>query len=449
MANFGVIRWYLGSFVGALALIAGGVTIASVWSRVSDEPTAPPRQTASPLAVSMAGWPKLLGASGHSTSPETGLAVTWPDAGPPVVWQREVGAGYSSPVVTDEGLLLLHRVADRERLECLDLQSGEVRWVCEYATHYQCRVRYSSGPYSTPVIHEDRVYFQSAEGALRCLEMATGELVWKRELSREYAVPEAEWGVGHSPCLAGGRVLLNLGGTPEAGVVALDALTGTTLWTATDYRASYASPVAATIHGLEHLFVFNAEGCVSLDPRDGRERWLVKFGIGRRTGSANAVSPLVCDDLLLLTAGPGPGALCLRILPDGGFEEVWRERRALDSQFNNQILLDGHVYGFTSKWQGASQLVCLELKTGKPRWNWTSDLGRGSGLAVDGTLILLGEAGHLAAFEATPAGPKVRSSTTEPILAAPCYSAPALHRGLLYVRNERQLLCLSLRKSAP
>lgn len=391
------------------------------------------------------GWPKLLGPSGHSTSSETDLRFDWPESGPPEIWRREIGTGYSAPVVTVAGLLILHREGDLERLDCLDPESGVRRWRCEYPTKYRCKVRYSSGPYSTPTIVGDRVYAQSAEGALRCLDLATGQVIWKRELSRQFEVPTAEWGVGHSPCVSAGRVFINLGGTPSAGVIALAADTGKTIWTATDYRASYATPVAATIHGQEHLFVFNAAGCISLDPEDGRERWFVEFGIGSRTGSANAVTPLVSGDLLLLTAGPGPGALCLRILPDGNYEQVWRERRMLDSQFNNQMLLGGHVFGFTSKWEGESHLVCAELTTGRPCWRWNGDLGRGSGLAVDGRLILLGEEGTLAVLKATPDKPQVSWITATPILESPCYSAPALHRGLLYVRNERRVLCLSLR----
>lgn len=459
MAKSRIVRRNLLLVYAAIVLVACGGAIAAAtvaglfWADkgrlrrlVETTPgTNPTESSADNLRDQFPGWPKLHGPSGHSTSGETGLATSWEKAGPPEIWRRKIGTGYSSPVVTDAGLFLLHRLDDFERLECLDPETGDCRWKCEYATNYKCQVRYSSGPYSTPVIDGDRVFAQSAEGALRCLSVESGKVLWKRELSREYEVPETEWGVGHSPCVSQGRVFINLGGTPSAGVIALDAMTGETLWSATDYRSSYATPVLATMHGREHLFVFNSQGCVSLDPADGRERWFVEFGIGRRTGSANAVSPLVSGDLLLLTAGPGPGCLCLRILPSSDYEEVWRERRVLDSQFNNQILLNGHVYGFTSKWQGESNLVCLDLRTGKARWKWTSDLGRGSGLAADGRLILLGEAGHLASLDATPEGPKIRAFTTEPLLEAPCYSAPALHRGLLYVRNERCIRCLNLR----
>jgi hypothetical protein len=145
------------------------------------------------------GWPKLLGPTGTSSSSELGLRVEWFASGPPVVWRREIGSGYSAPAVTDDGLLVLHRVDNDERLECLDPATGRERWVAKYPTRYKCQYRYSSGPYSTPVIDEDLAYAQSAEGELRCLDMRTGKVVWKRELSREFEVPEADWAVGHRP----------------------------------------------------------------------------------------------------------------------------------------------------------------------------------------------------------------------------------------------------------
>ena len=35
----------------------------------------------------------------NGTSPETGLLAAWPKEGPPKVWEKQVGEGYSGPVV--------------------------------------------------------------------------------------------------------------------------------------------------------------------------------------------------------------------------------------------------------------------------------------------------------------------------------------------------------------
>jgi outer membrane protein assembly factor BamB len=174
--------------------------------------------------------------------------------------------------------------------------------------------------------------------------------------------------------------------------------------------------------------------------------WFVEFQ-PKGADSWNSTSPAVWQDLVLLVAGPGPGSLCLRVKPDGGYEEVWKERRAaLDSQFNTVIPLEGFAYGFTSKWNRQAQFRCIDLRTGQMQWEFPSQIGRGSALAVAGRIMLWGEEGHLACLDADPRELHVRSLTPEPLLGAPCFSAPVLHRGLLYLRNEGTLVCLSLRK---
>lgn len=392
------------------------------------------------------GWPRLHGPGGTSTSPEIGLKTDFSAEGPPLVWERPVGRGYSSPVVSDAGLIVYHRQKDEERLDCLDPKTGDARWSVGDATTYKNKFEYSDGPYSTPVIDGDRVLALSAEGVLRCRALATGDLLWERDLRKDYQVQAGLFPFGHSPCVDGPRIILNAGGIKtKAGVVALDRMTGQTLWTATDHGPSYATPVIATIHGRRHAFVFTAKGLVSLEPDTGTVRWTIEWGVQESEDRVNAVTPLVYGDLVLLSAGPGPGNLCLRILPDSSAVKVWEHHRALDSQFNNQMCRDGYVYGFTSIRNRSAAFVCVDLLTGKIRWEWESELARGSGLMVQNRFLLLGEHGQLACLDVNPHEPVVRSQMARPVLQKPCFSAPALHRGRLYLRDEKKLLCLSLR----
>lgn len=395
------------------------------------------------------GWPRLHGPNGHSVSEELGLIDSFPATGPEILWDRYIGTGYSAPVVTEAGLILLHRKGDREILECLHPETGATQWTHSWQTAYECRFEYSSGSYSTPLIAGSIVIACGAEGWFHGVDFATGKELWQRNLHRELDVPPGLFAVGASPCPDGTQIIFPLGGRQrQAGVIALDIETGQTRWTATDHGASYATPVVTALHGRRWCFVFTQQGLVALDPDKGTQHWFIPFGVGEDPDSVNAVAPLIWQDLLLLSAGPGPGNLCLRIRPDGSHETVWKNRRALDSQFNNQICRDGFVYGFTSKWNKAASLVCLDLRNGDIRWIYPSDLMRGSGLLADGKLILLGEHGHLALLRATPDAdaPEVLGFTAEPLLSRPTYSAPALCRGRLYLRNEKRLLCLDLRK---
>jgi hypothetical protein len=141
------------------------------------------------------------------------------------------------------------------------------------------------------------------------------------------------------------------------------------------------------------------------------------------------------------------GASASACLPDGGYSEVWRERRGLDSHYNTLVRVNGEVFGCSARDRAAS-LHCIELASGRLRWKLSSELGRGMALAVDGHLLLLGEYGQLASLPISAKRGGLTSLTSHAVVDAPCYTTPVLCRGLLYVRNEKSLVCFDLRSSS-
>jgi outer membrane protein assembly factor BamB len=405
-----------------------------------------PTESFSRTAGDSLGWPCFQGPTHNSVAYESGLLDSFPPAGPQELWRREVGTGYSSPVVTDSGLIVFYREGDEEIIECLDPESGESQWKFPYPTAWVCEYEYSNGPYSTPVIDGEVVYAVGAEGKLHALRIDSGELVWRRDLKADYAPTKMLFCMGASPLIHGDRLFYTLGGSVgESGTICLDKRTGETLWTATDHEAGYATPVVAEIHGREYLFVFDHFGLVALDPTSGQVHWEIPFQ-SRSPDTVCATSPVIYQDLVMVTMGPAPGALCVRVLPDGGYEEVWRERRVIDSTWNNVVHYDGNLFGYTSK-RIRSQLRSIDIRTGEVRWQWESDLERGSLIAADGKLIAFGEHGHLALLKANPYACEVLAMTVEPLLKTPCYPLPALFRGRLYLKNETTLVCYDFRHS--
>ncbi|HEX5102542.1 MAG TPA: PQQ-binding-like beta-propeller repeat protein [Pirellulaceae bacterium] len=396
-------------------------------------------------AIDPRGWPCLFGPELTSVSRETGLRIEWPAAGPPLLWQIPVGTGYSSPVLVDDDLIVLHRIENRELLSCFDAESGQPNWEHDWPTSFQCKYAYSSGPYGTPLIDGDVVFAAGAQGRLVAVSRADGALIWERDLQADRKLADGLFGFGPGFAIDAERFYLNAGGGEmNAGVIALDKRTGETLWTATDHAMAYTTPRFMMVAGRRLLLVLTKVGLTCLDPATGDEHWTYEFH-SKGVDTINAVAPAIQDNLVLLVAGPGPGSVCLRIRADLSYEEVWKDRRVLDSQFNTLVHEAGHIYGFTARRQGGSIFKCLEFATGKLRWEYSSPLDRGQAIAADGRLILLGEHGLLTALALDPARLQVISTTAEPLLASPCYSSPALHRGLLYLRNESRLLCLRLR----
>jgi outer membrane protein assembly factor BamB len=388
-----------------------------------------------------ADWPQFLGPNRNGTSPETGLLVTWPDKGPPKVWEKEVGDGYSGPVVAGNRLILFHRLANNEVVECLDPANGKGVWKFEYPTAYQDDYGKGNGPRATPAIAGNKVYTLGAEGKLHCLDLEKGTKVWSRSLHDDYQVKKGFFGVATSPLVEGNLVLVNVGGK-GAGIVAFNKDDGKEVWKATEQAASYSSPVAATIDGVRHVFFFTREGIVGLDPANGTVRFSKRWR-ARLDASVNAATPLVVDDLLFVTSSYSTGAILHRIKKDG-IAEVWKGDQALSSHYNTPVVHQGYLYGLDGRQEGGgAELRCVELKTGIVKWS-KERFGCASLILADGRLIALCENGDLVLVEPTPDSYKEKARAR--LLNRPVRAEPALVNGRLYARDDSKLICWNLKK---
>lgn len=454
-------------------------------------------------SITAADWPQFLGPTANGVSTETGLIDRIPTNGPPQVWKRDIGTGYSAPSVRGGKLVLFHRLKDQEIVECLDAATGKPLWSHQDPTRYQDPYGYNNGPRCTPLLTPEYCYTFGAEGRLLCLKLSTGEVVWKRETSQDFEVPEAFFGVGSTPILEGGKLIVMVGGQPNSGVVAFDPATGKTLWesvgkscwdgvvsigwrgelpyrwTGVEKLASYSSPFAATIHGKRHLLCVMRQGLVSLDPADGKVRF-VRWFQSQANDSVNAMTPVVDGDKVLVSATYyRVGSFVLRVKPDGqSFDEVWRHPKSpferdpnfgsyvvptLEMHWSQPILVDGMLYGFSGRNEPDVSFRCVEFNTGKLRWErnerWghpapnsqaqPNVFGRGAAVLAEGRLIALGEGGLLGMFKPNPDKCEELGRWQVPELHYPCWAAPVLSDRRLFLRSENQLVCLDMTAKKP
>jgi outer membrane protein assembly factor BamB len=466
--------------------------LAAVLAAVFASPVSPMAR-----AADAEDWPRFLGPHANNISAETGLLDKWPTNGPPLLWEKTVGAGYSAPSVRGELLVLHHRVGDEEVLEAFNAANGKPVWRHAYPSTFVDPFGYNNGPRCTPWLTTNRCHAFGAEGRLLCLELQTGKVIWQRDTAKEWKVPEAFFGVGSTPILEGDRLIVMVGGQPNAGMVALDAATGKTLWesvgqknwegvittgwrreepykwTGREKLASYATPVAATIHGQRHILCVMRQGLVSLNPTNGAVNFSYWFQ-SLANDSVNAMCPVVQGDLVLISAAYYRiGAVLLRVKPDGkSVEQVWRRPsqvpntlpairatppQPLEIHWNTPVLHDGFLYAFSGRDEPDAQFNCVEFMTGKLVWSrdehWQKHpphgsqfpaYGRGSAIMADGKLIALGEGGKLGLFEVNSKAPVEISSFQVSQLGYPCWAAPVLSRKRLYLRSENRLLCYDL-----
>ncbi len=388
-----------------------------------------------------ADWPQFLGKTRDGVYADNDVSANWPVAGPPVVWKREVGAGFAGPAVAEGKLILFHRVADNERVECLDAKTGKVIWTSEYPTTYQDDFGFDEGPRATPAIADGRVYTFGAEGALSCWELASGKKLWSADTKREFGSPKGFFGRVCSPLVEGNAVVLNIG-ADNAGIVAFDKSTGKVIWKATSDEAGYSSPTAATIHGKRYVISLTRAGLVALDPVTGKIYWQHHFR-SRMDASVNAATPLVIDDMIFVSASYGTGAALFRF-DEKGPQKIWAGDGVLSNHYATSVYFNGFLYGFDGRQEQGPNLRCVDLKTGDVKWS-EDHFGAGTLMIAGGKLLVLSEKGELMIAPASPEGFKPTSRAQ--ILPFESRAYPALADGYFYARSKDKLVCVDLRAS--
>jgi outer membrane protein assembly factor BamB len=391
-----------------------------------------------PLLIA-ADWPQHLGPNRDGHSPETGLLRTWPKGGPKVLWQREVGTGWAGPAVAGDRLILFHRVRAEEVVECLDPATGKGRWRATYPTAYVDDFGFDDGPRVTPLVADGRVFTLGADGDLRAWDLATGKGLWARNVNKEYGVAKGFFGVGTSPVLAAGKLLVNVG-AKGASVVAFDPPTGTEVWKAGDDAVSYSSPVVARVGGQEFAVFFSRRGLLTVKPEKGEVRHAHEFR-PRAQSSVSAMTPVVSGDRVFLSTAYDTGAVLLD-LKGPKVEEVWSGENVIDAHYNTPVLVKDQLYGIDGRQESRSaKLRCVEWSTGKVRWS--KDDFRCAGLIhADGLILAAVETGELVLFEAS--SERYRELTRSKVLDEPVRALPALAGGRFFVRDGKKLVALEV-----
>jgi outer membrane protein assembly factor BamB len=354
-----------------------------------------------------------------------------------VLWKVKLSGGFSSVAVA-RGRVFAHTAKEKkeEIVLCLDATTGNELWRYAYPCAYTRAVTLvessDSGPRATPAVDGDFVYTIGTTGIVLCLEAATGKKAWEADLriiGERQCPPRGYCG---SPLVVGDRVFVHPGGAQGKSVAALNKKDGSVEWTALDDPIAHATPTYAVVGGTPQVIYFTGRGAAAVAPKDGKLLWRYDWPTD---GNCHCSSPIYHDGQVFISSAYGSGGALLKLNKDGPPETVWKNL-VMQNQYSTSVLLDGHLYGFSN-----ARLRCVEFATGRSVWD-QSGLGKGTLLAADGYLVLLGEKGDLVLAEATPKGYREKARCKP--LTGVCLTAPALAGGRLFVRNENLLIALDL-----
>jgi outer membrane protein assembly factor BamB len=443
--------------------------------------------------VTAEDWPQWLGPKRDGVWRETGLVEKFPKDGPKVVWKEPIGVGYAGPAVADGKVFVMEylpvdkaklpdsgftkgRFEGQERIMCRDAATGQGEWSYAYAVEYT--VSYPAGPRCTPTVDGDMVYTLGAMGDLRALKVKNGMKVWSKNFIKDYESGLPVWGFAAHPLIDGNKLICLVGGSKDRLVVAFDKKTGDELWAAESCGGDfgYCPPMIYEFAGKRQLIIWHTRAVLGLDPDTGKRLWRVEFDV---KAALTAPTPRkVGDDKLFITSFYN-GSMLLKPGTDKA-EIVWKSKAKgelanLTTDLSSIIAtpwVDGdHIYGVCSY----GQLRCIEANTGKRVWE-TMQATRGKRtpakiaaqeepadnerwsnafiIPQGDRYFLFNEQGDLIIARMSPKGYEEidRAHIIDPTNTMAgrgrlvVWMHPAFANKCVFVRNDKELICVSLAK---
>jgi outer membrane protein assembly factor BamB len=391
-----------------------------------------------PLATAE-DWPQWLGPRRDGTTTEK--IQPW-KGDLKVAWRQPVEEGHSSPVVAD-GKVYLHaspKGKNAEAIACFDAVSGKPLWNYEYARG-PFQGLFGRGPRATPAVVGGKLYAFGATGILTCLDVAKGERLWQVDTHKEFQAPTLKFGDSASPLVMGNKVVTAVG-AKGASVVAFDKDKGTVLWKNLDDGASYASPIVIGAAKDLTTLVLTQQGLVALRVDDGTKLW--DFPFKDKLAESATTPARVGDKVLISSITLGSALLQIK----GGMSPPVKDwfTKDLTCYFSTPVPVGAeNIYMVTGtlSFTPTSSLCCVDARTGKVLW--TKD-GVGKYHAcltrtADNKLLMVEEAGNLVLVDPNPA------KYVELCRAKICgetWAHPAIANGRLYIRDQKELVCVEL-----
>lgn len=418
-----------------------------------------------------ADWPEFRGIERRGTWEGANLIENFEGLPDPLprVWTAPVGAGYSGPTVAGGGVFLMDRGLpgggeEVERVVCVDRETGKEKWVHSYPCIYR-GIDYGYGPRTSVTVRDGAAYALGMMGHLHALDAESGKVIWQRNLAADYRIDMPIWGLTSSPLVESGILVVQVSAPAEgACFVGFDAKTGEEKWRALPDKGSYVSPVVIGQAGRRVLVAWSGQRLAGLDPATGKTLW--ELATPPNKMPINVPGPALDETGTRMFLGVFyDGSRLVELGQDAvTARELWhrqgineRNTDALHCMISPPYIRDGHVYGIDSY----GQLRCLDLATGDRIWENLAAIpqGRwGTGFMVpegERTWIVT-ERGEIVIARLTPEGyhevDRARLiEPTTPLKQRPegtvLWSYPAFAGTRVYVRSDRELICVELGKA--
>ena len=398
-------------------------------------PPVPP-QPARPRA-----WTQWGGPHRNFQTEATGIKESWAASGPPVVWQRPLGEGYSSPSVEDGVLYTMYGRPRQEVVLAANAEDGKTLW--EYTTPMTFQSdapEMGNGPYATPLIVGDRVFTAGVAGRLQCLEKKTGKLLWTQQLWTDHHGSRLMYGYASSPIAFRDMIIVPVGGSGKA-VMAFRQTDGSVAWSQNNYGNVYSSPILIDVSGLEQVALVMDGYVIGVNPHNGDLQWQVPFKADYSIAVATPVwGP---DNLLFVSSEYNAGSKVIELKRNGLqtiATELWSSNR-LRLHHGNAMRIGDAIY-FSSGGKGSQAILsAVDARSGRIHWQERS-IEKATFVWADQKLITLDQDSNLMIAHPSPQGFKIAAKA--PLLTHLSWTPPVLVGTRLFIRDRKTLMAVDL-----
>ena len=402
-------------------------------------------------------WPDWRGVNRDGIWTETGIVKKFDSGKITQKWFVPVGSGYSGPTVSKGKVYLADLIKNPSQTEgvlCFDEKSGKKIWEFRYPCEYT-GVGYPAGPRASVVINNGKAYSLGTMGNLFCFDAEKGNVIWQKDLNREYEIIMPTWGISATPLITGDKVILQISGSNNACVIALDKNTGKEIWRNLEDIAAYSAPIPIEKNGKKVVVVWTEDSLAGLNPETGEVFWRFPW----KTGSGMSIAtPVLYNDYIFVSAFYS-GSLLVKLGNDyTSAKKVWqrsgeseRKTDALHCVMNTPVIINDFIYGVDSY----GELRCLELATGNRIWEDLTAVKKDRWANIHFVqngykTWMFNEHGELIISELSPKGfkeisrAKIIEPTKEQLPRGVTWSHPAFANKHVYIRNDRELVCVDL-----
>ena len=368
---------------------------------------------------------------------ETGLLKVWPAEGPQLLWHVDgLGEGHTSVAIANQKIYITGMHDDILVLYVLDM-TGNL--LVEKTIGKEWNINWN-GTRSSVCVNDGKLYIFNALGNLYCLDEATLDEVWTKDLLNDFDGTNLRFGMTENPLIVGDKIFATPGGEVH-NMVALNKHTGALIWSSTGEGtpSAYCSPLYIDGYSIPIVVTATAEHVIAFNADTGEKLWAHPQNNAPYNIHPNI--PIYSDGMIFSSTGYGGGSMLLRLTNNGrAVEQVWRND-SLDNQMGSAIRVDDYIYASGHR---NRNWFCVDWRTGETMYR-TGDSGECNVIYADGMLYVYSDRGTMNLVKPNPERYELISSFEVTMGTDQHWSHPVIHNGIMYLRHGDTLMAYKVK----